>query len=184
MGRSLRIYVASSWRNQSQPAVVAQLRQHPRKPEVYDFRNPHSVDGVSRGTHGRGFHWREIDPGWQAWDKETFRHHLSNPLCDDGYGSDMAALQWADACLLLLPSGRSAHLEAGFARGRGKPTAIYLQDGEPELMYRMADALIVSPAELNAWVEHLAKYFGECLGDGDAKARAARDKVFRKIDRI
>jgi hypothetical protein len=30
------------------------------------------------------------------------------------------------------------HLELGFVAGMGKPTAILLSDGEPELMYRMA----------------------------------------------
>ena len=48
-------------------------------------------------------------------------------------------MEWADAFVLLMPCGRSAHLEAGWAIGAGKPTAILLSAGEPELMYKMAD---------------------------------------------
>lgn len=177
MSRPLRIYVASSWRNDLQPSVIGRLVNHPSSPEVYDFRNPHSVDGVRRGTHGRGFHWSDLDTRWKDWDSRTFRRMLEHSLCADGFGSDMAALDWADACLLVLPCGRSAHLEAGYARGCGKPTAIYLHDGEPELMYRMADRLLVDDEELDAWVGSLS------LTD-DAAARTARDRVFRKIDSI
>ena len=49
---------------------------------------------------------------------------------------------------VVLPCGRSAHLELGHAVGRGKKTAVLLTDGEPELMYRMVDHLVVSVDEL------------------------------------
>lgn len=46
-------------------------------------------------------------------------------------------MKWADVCVLVMPCGRSAHLEAGWFVGAGKPTLILLENGEPELMYRM-----------------------------------------------
>lgn len=49
---STRIYVASSWRNVYQPAVVDALRALPGC-EVYDFRNPAPGDS--------GFAWSDID---------------------------------------------------------------------------------------------------------------------------
>ncbi len=54
--------------------------------------------------------------------------------------SDIRAMEWADACVLVHPSGRSAHLEAGWFAGRGKHLIVLTQDGEqPELMMLMAN---------------------------------------------
>jgi len=135
-----RIYVASSWRNADQPAVVASLRAAGH--QVYDFRHPAPGDD--------GFHWSEIDPDWQAWDPTDFREALSHPIADHGFGNDWGAMQWADTGVLLLPSGRSAHLEAGYFVGAGKPLFILLppHNTEPELMYRMATRICLGLAEL------------------------------------
>jgi len=47
----------------------------------------------------------------------------------------------ADAVVLVLPSGKSAHLEAGFAVGRGKPVYVIgeLRDGDWDAMYCMCN---------------------------------------------
>jgi len=52
----------------------------------------------------------------------------------------------ADVCVLLLPSGRSAHLEAGYFVGAGKHLFVLLADSaqEPELMYKMAPYVVHS----------------------------------------
>lgn len=133
-----RIYVASSWRNPDQPLAVKYLRGSGF--EVYDFRNPAPGDS--------GFGWSEIDPCWQQWSQEDFRDALDNPIAEDGFRKDFEAMEWADAFLLLMPCGRSAHLEAGWALGAGKPTAILLSGGEPELMYKMAGALCLDLDEV------------------------------------
>jgi hypothetical protein len=135
----MRIYVASSWRNEQQPGIVRALREAGH--EVYDFRNPSPND--------RGFAWSEIDERWQEWTPEAFRRGLDHPLAIEGFGRDREAMRRADACLLVLPCGRSAHLEAGFFAGvSGKRLVILLAPGqEPELMYRMADAVCVSLPE-------------------------------------
>jgi hypothetical protein len=124
----VKIYVASSWRNQYQPNVVKALLQAGHA--VYDFRNPRPGD--------IGFHWSEIDPNWKEWRPELFKSVLSHPIAVSGFDSDFSAMLWSDACVLVLPCGRSAHLEAGYFVGAGKPLHILLADGEPELMYRMA----------------------------------------------
>lgn len=136
-----RIYVASSWRNAMQPAVVQLLRAVPTF-DVYDFRNPRP------GEHG--FAWSEIDPDWLAWTPERYVECLDDPIAVAGYKSDYEAMEWADTFVLVLPCGRSAHLELGWAAGAGKETAILLSDDgfEPELMYRMVDHLAASPMDL------------------------------------
>lgn len=150
----MKIYVASSWRNTVQPYVVPSLRQY-ESAEVYDFRAPQK-------NGGKGFHWSEIDPSWQSWNAEEFRKNLDHELACRGFEADMTSLKEADATLLVMPCGRSAHLELGYACGRGQETAIYLPEDrlanymvEPELMYKMAGRILNSMDEVMDWVEYL-----------------------------
>lgn len=135
----MKVYVASSWRNQRQPEVVTKLRAAGH--EVYDFRNP------APGQHG--FAWAQIDPEWQTWTSEAFVEALEHPIAEDGYAFDYDALDDADATVLVMPCGRSAHLELGYAIGRGQHTAILLDEGsEPELMYKLATDLCLTLEEV------------------------------------
>jgi hypothetical protein len=127
----MNIYVASSWRNDYQPEVVRALREVGH--DVYDFRKPSPED--------RGFHWFEIDPEWETWTTDQFVEHLSHPLARTGFARDMAAIERSSACVLVLPCGRSSHLEAGWFAGRRKPLLILTAEIEPELMYGMADSI-------------------------------------------
>ena len=114
-----------------------------RSHEVYDFRNPAPGED--------GFRWSEIDPDWLAWSPERYVQLVqSSPIARHGYGRDKAALDWCDTCVLLLPSGRSAHLEAGYAIGQGKRTIIYLRPEkfEPELMYLLGAAIVTTDHDL------------------------------------
>jgi len=135
-----KIYLASSWRNQQQPAAVEALRQAGH--EVYDFRNP-------PGGIKDGFRWSELDPNWEAWDSATYRSMLAKPLAQRGFNSDFDGMKWADVGVLLLPCGRSAHLELGWMAGAGKRTIILTRDGEePELMALLASQICISMEEL------------------------------------
>jgi nucleoside 2-deoxyribosyltransferase len=65
----------------------------------------------------------------------------------------MDALEQADRCILVLPSGRSAHLEAGYAIGKGKPTAIWVPEYDtPDLMVKMADYVSDSLMDILGWL--------------------------------
>ena len=173
----MKIYVASSWRNPFQPAIVQALRED--KHEVYDFRNP--SDGDS------GFHWREIESDWQEWTSERYVEALAHPIAEAGFKKDRDALDWCDACVCVLPCGRSAHLELGYAIGQQKRTAILMPDRtvpltpvaghsmngapcsacgdldgchvparvmqvEPELMNKLADRVCLSLREVRSWL--------------------------------
>jgi nucleoside 2-deoxyribosyltransferase len=107
---------------------------------VYDFKNP---------FHGhKGFAWSNCDPNWQAHSPEQFRSMLDHPIAVAGFKSDWDAMVWADAGVLVMPCGRSAHIEAGYFVGAGKPLIILLAEGEPELMYKMATKLCLSLDEV------------------------------------
>jgi hypothetical protein len=138
-----RIYVASSWRNKVISGVIAELRL--AQYSVYDFRET--------DERGSGFNWADIDPGWKSWDARTFRRYLFHPLASTGFTRDMHEIYRCDALVLVLPCGRSAHLELGLAIGLHKPVAVLLDDGEPELMYRAVDRLCVSTAEILDFLE-------------------------------
>jgi hypothetical protein len=128
----VNIYVASSWRNHYQPGIVHALRRCGH--DVYDFRHPKPGTG--------GFAWADIDSEWKSWTPEQYREALKHPIAEAGYALDIAALKACDACVLVLPSGRSASWEFGYAMGQGKRGYVMqLGECEPELMYREAQIL-------------------------------------------
>jgi len=142
------VYVASSWRNTRHREVVAALRWHGI--EVYDFM-----------TAETAFTW--CDAGLEVDNSASgesvaladYLTALEHPRSIEGFASDFAAMERADACVLVLPCGRSAHLELGWAVGQGKRTAILFDAPGPvvpELMYRMVDYLAPTLADLLNWL--------------------------------
>ncbi len=148
-----QIYLASSWRNPFQQELVRLLRSWGH--EVYDFRNP------SPGNNG--FHWSEIDPEWEDWTVHSYKKALRNPIAQDGFDTDMEALERSDVVVLLLPSGRSAHSEAAWHQGRGGVTIIHSPvPCEPELMYKMFNAITADDEELRGLLDFHLSQLGEC----------------------
>lgn len=200
------VYVASSWRNPFQQAVIEALRG--AGIDCYDFKNP---------GEAAGFSWREVktedgpasqsvcehctkpithstfaglgrwEPDYDPADDPTIWRHsgtgyascfflndgkfaapkkgsdyeavgeylamIEHPRALEGFDHDFGAMRRADTFVLVLPCGKSAHLELGWAVGAGKRTAILLEDPvEPELMYRMVDHLATSVDDLLAWL--------------------------------
>lgn len=150
------IYVASSWRNPLQVAVVAALKSAARitgdeQLLPYDFRNP------AEGNHG--FHWSRV--GMPSYNRETngpvplkeYLQGIEDPIAIEGYRHDFEAMQACSTCILVLPCGRSAHLELGWFVGQGKLTAILAEDPiVPELMYKLVDYVSPSLTDLLGWL--------------------------------
>lgn len=142
----MKVYVASSWKNTRQPEVVTALRADGHR--VYDFRWPD-------GAH-RGFNWSDVADDWRQWSPAAYRHALQHPAAQAGFHRDMSALSDADATVLVLPCGRSAHLELGFAVAAGQKTLVLCDStlDEPELMYLMASRICLTTNEI---IEELAR---------------------------
>jgi nucleoside 2-deoxyribosyltransferase len=132
-----KIYLASSWRNPVYPLTVLNLREDGH--EVYDFR-------------ADGFRWDELHPamphlsvkGWLSVIRE-------NKRAQDHFAQDWNALQEADTVVQVLPSGRSASWETGYALGAGKDTFLYIfpdERFEAELM-----VLMFEPRVFTVWTE-------------------------------
>ncbi len=82
-------------------------------------------------------------------DTRAYRRGLQHPIACRGFRVDMKSLRDCDACVLVQPCGRSAHLEAGIVIGAGKPVIVYvLERMEPELMLAAASAIVTGDKEL------------------------------------
>lgn len=146
---SRRIYVASSWKNQYFETVVDLLTGPSENHECYDFKR----------TSGAAFHWSEAGVNSAGETVENYLAGLNHPRSVAGFHSDFSHMEWADTFVLILPCGRSAHLELGWAVGKGKPTAILLEPGRdvepPELMYKMVDHIAPDLTSLCDWLYSL-----------------------------
>lgn len=126
----MKIYIASSWKNETAVFQIA-----------YFLRlEGHEVDAfVDKGSGRYVFHFSEIgDPS--TLDAMSF---LRDERSQKAFAEDKKWLDWCECCLLVLPSGKSAHLEAGYAKGQGKKLIIYhienFPKGEFDVMYGFAD---------------------------------------------
>ena len=132
----MKIYTASSWRNSYYQSVVNFLKKEGH--EVYDFRNTIS----SRGKE-IAFNWDQIDVDWENWEISEMRAALHHDLAVNAFRSDYKGMLESDVCVLILPSGKSSHIEAGFMKGMGKKLIIFLPEKDrPELTYSIADSIV------------------------------------------
>ena len=95
----------------------------------------------------------EADDHWQRYSNErghTYKEALAGHAAQNVFAFDKKHLDRADIVVLVLPAGKSAHLELGYAIGQGKPGFV-LFDEVPErydVMYNFANAVCFSVDEL------------------------------------
>ncbi len=127
----MKIYVASSWKNGDDVKVIA----------AYLREKGHEVDCFADTSTGRYvFHYSEIE-SFEDLDAINF---LYDRRSQKAFNEDKKWIDWSDCVLLVLPAGKSAHLEAGYAVGKGKHLIIYQQTfpkGEFDVMYGFADMI-------------------------------------------
>jgi hypothetical protein len=135
-----RVYVASSWRSTMFDATV-NILEAAGVPH-YNFKKPSS--DLS------GFSWSEVMEGFDINKQEAvvadYLEALGTARATEAFEADF-----------VLPCGKSAHLELGWAVGAGKRTAILLDTGkygtvQPELMYKMVDLITPSVMDLLKWL--------------------------------
>lgn len=114
------------------------LRKAPYMGEVFD-------DWYGAGS--------EADDCWQAYEKargRTFVEALAGDAAQNVYWFDLTHLRLATHVVLVLPAGKSGHLELGWALGQGKKGYI-LMDGEPDrfdVMYNFATAVCMTKLDV------------------------------------
>ena len=129
----MRIYMASSWKNDNCSALAGLLRAR-----------GHEVDCFCESRPERYvFHWSELVDEEQARQYDAVEF-LRLEQVQRAYAEDRKWIDWAEVVVLYLPCGRSAHLEAGYAVGCGKRLVIYghFEKGEFDVMYGFAHALV------------------------------------------
>lgn len=143
----MRVYVASSWRNEIQPVVVRLLRSAGHS--VYDFKDPANDKGA--------FRWSDLGiERPEDWSPEECIRFLGHPRAEEGFRQDFDAMRGAEVCVLVLPAGRSANLEAGWFVGAGRPLVVLKDWGTPDLMYKMASAVVARPDQIVPALEAFA----------------------------
>lgn len=134
------IYIIGSMRNPRVPEVAKALRD--ASWDAYD-------DWHSSGP--------QSDDCWQAYEKSrgrTYREALAGYHAQNVFDLDKRHLDRCSAAVLVLPAGKSGHLELGYMIGRGKFGYILL-DGEPDrydVMSLFATRIFV---DLDEMLEHL-----------------------------
>lgn len=138
------------------PIVYARYRDVGSYEPDYDPSNDptiwrHTRNGYASCYLGETFAAPKKGSDWEQADE--YLAMVNHPRAVEGFTADFSAMQKADAFVLVLPCGKSAHLELGWAVGAGKRTAILLEDPvEPELMYRMVDLMTTDITELLGWL--------------------------------
>ena len=141
----MKIYLASSWKNEAEVRAWAEcLREE-----------GHEVDAFCDDTTGRFvFPYSEIgDP--KELDAINF---LEDERSQKAFLEDKKHIDWADVVLLILPAGKSSHLEAGYAVGSGKTLIIWQQTfpkGEFDVMYGFADFITSSENDVCIFLREL-----------------------------
>lgn len=130
------IYVIGSLRNPVVPKVAEALRSVGL--DAFD-------DWYAAGP--------EADDYWRDYEKSrghNFKQALSNHAAKNVFEFDKRHLNRVDMGILVMPAGKSGHLELGYLVGLGKPGFILL-DGEPErfdVMCQFATEVFLSQEEM------------------------------------
>jgi len=101
----------------------------------------------------------EADDYWQKYERakgSTFAGALAGFAAQHVFAFDKKHLDACDIAVMVMPAGKSAHLELGYCKGIGKKTVIYM-DKEPErfdVMYNFADKVCTSQEEVVQYLAH------------------------------
>lgn len=130
--------------NKRAPKVIKQLTRLGYN--VYDFYNPETA-----------FLWETLIEDWTRIKPKQYTEMLNlHGKLHDTFRADMKGLETADAVILVLPCGKSAHLELGYAVADNKKTLILLDDkfpNQPELMYKMVDIICYTTVCMLSWLK-------------------------------
>jgi hypothetical protein len=146
-----KIYIASSWKNQKTVITLAEYL------EKFGFE----VDAFCRSSDKRyAFHWSELVDSEDDLKNYDAIEMLADSRTQRAFKEDSKWLNWSDCVVMLMPCGRSSHMEAGYAKGQGKLLYIYgaFPKGEFDVMYGFADGLFRSE-DIDKLVDELRQKF-------------------------
>ena len=131
----MKIYLIGSLRNPAVPELAIKIRELGF--DVFD-------DWYAAGP--------EADDKWRDYEKargRTYKEALDGYAANHVYHFDLKHLDECDIAVLLLPAGKSGHLELGYVLGKGKRGYIVIDNPERwDVMYLFADGVFHSEDEL------------------------------------
>jgi len=138
-----QIYIIGSLRNEKIPHIAKQLRELGF--DVFD-------DWFSPGP--------EADEFWRKYEQirgSTYKQALSNWAGKHVFEFDKFHIDRSHIGVLIMPAGKSGHLELGYMIGQGKPGFIFFEE-EPErwdVMHQFATEICVTMDELKKELKKL-----------------------------
>ena len=135
------VYLIGSLRNPKVPEIAKRLRQEGI--EVF-------AEWFAAGP--------EADDYWKTYEQSqgfTYIEALSRPAAKNVFAFDRTNLDRSSEVVLVLPAGRSGHLELGYGIGSGKAGYILLDDPDRwDVMYQFASGIYT---DLDALINQLTK---------------------------
>lgn len=133
----MKLYLIGSLRNDNIPVVARQLREAFPNAEVFD------------DWHAAG---PEADDHWKSYEEargRTYIEALQGHAAKNVFAFDKRHLDSATHVVLVLPAGRSGHLELGYCVGSGKKAFVLIDDPDRwDVMYQFADHVVTSVPDL------------------------------------
>lgn len=142
------IYLIGSLRNPVVREVAKSLRQW-----GYDV-----FDDWHAAGHDADEHWME----YERARGRTYKEALASYAAEHTFSYDLYHLNRCDACVLVTPGGKSAHLELGYMLGQKKPGFILMLE-EPErwdVMVKFATEVALTLDELQTFMAFYDKQVG------------------------
>jgi len=124
------------------------------------------VPGIAQALRGIGYEvfddWHAAGPRadehWQSYEEmrgHSYAEALGGWAAKHTYDFDLYHLKRADAGVLVLPAGKSAHLEFGYLIGQGKKGYVLFDESSPnadgfrwDVMYQFAAGVFFSLEEM------------------------------------
>lgn len=133
-----KLYLIGSLRNEGIPGIAKQIRAEVEGLEVFD-------DWYAAGP--------EADDYWKIYERDRGRDYetaITGYAARHVFNFDKHHLDTSDAAILVLPAGKSGHLELGYMAGRGYRTYILLdeEDIRWDVMYQFAGVVTSNLQEI------------------------------------
>lgn len=142
------LYLIGSLRNERIPELAKQIRKDNPDVEVFD-------DWYAAGP--------EADDFWKTYEQNrgrTYQEALEGHAARNVFAFDKRNLDRCTHAMLVLPAGKSGHMEVMYATyGVGAQTAILLdpEDVRWDVMYQFVPTILQNDTEINSWLQNTSQ---------------------------
>jgi hypothetical protein len=137
--------------------LIGALKNELRIPEIGNILRAEGYDVMDEWiTPGR-----HADENWQRYEKirgRTYEEALYGRAATNIYLFDRSYIDMCDIAIICMPAGKSAFIEAGYAKGRGKKVFLFLDGRQPPRYDIMPNILDGTISTINDLVKELKKY--------------------------